>query len=130
MGDSYIITGNIHAMGETTSYGQNGFTKRSFTILVTGEGENPTYPNYVEFDLVKDKCAILDNFRIGQEIKVNFNIGGRLWSGNGKPEKTFNILTAWKLELLSQDQQQAQSPASDFDESRYMPEAPEDEIPF
>ncbi len=45
MSKSFEIQGLIHSIGETTEYGNNGFTKREFVIKLTGEGENTTYPS-------------------------------------------------------------------------------------
>lgn len=108
MSQSYDTQGTIHSIGETKEYGQNGFTKREFTVLLSGEGENPDFKNYVQFSLIKDKCSLMDQFQAGNEVKVTFNLGGRLWDkGDGSAEKCFVDLQAWKLELLNIGQQQA-----------------------
>lgn len=39
MSQSYDTQGTIHSIGETKEFGSNGFTKREFIILLTGEGE-------------------------------------------------------------------------------------------
>ena len=98
MSKSFEIQGEIHSIGATTEYGNNGFTKREFVIKLTGEGENSQYPNYVALELIKDKCALMDSYKIGDEIIAQFNLSGRLWSGNDKPEKCFTSLQAWKIE--------------------------------
>ncbi len=98
MSKSFEAQGLIHSMGETTAYGSNGFTKREFVIKMTGEGENAQYPNYIALELIKDKCAVLDQYQIGDEINVHFNLSGRLWQGQGKPEKCFTSLQAWRIE--------------------------------
>ena len=102
MAKNFETQGEIHSIGPTSTFGSNGFTKREFVVKLTGEGENPTYPNYLAFELIKDKCALMDNYQPGDAIKVQFNLTGRLWSGNGKPEKCFNALQAWRIESLSQ----------------------------
>lgn len=99
MSKSFETQGIIHSIGDTQSFGQNGFTKREFVIKVTGEGENPAYPNYLSLELLKDKCALMDQYQVGQEIVAHFNLSGRLWNpGNGQPEKCFTSLQAWRLE--------------------------------
>lgn len=137
MSKSFETQGVIHSIGDTTEYGKNGFTKREFVIKVTGDGENSDYPNYVALELIKDKCALMDRFKVGQEIRTTFNLSGRLWSGNGRGEKCFTSLQAWKVEPLDADaagsgdepppdaydqsaMQSADAGASDFD----------DDIPF
>ena len=98
MSKSFEVQGVIHSIGETQSFGQNGFTKREFVIKLSGEGENPAYPNYVALELLKDKCALMDQYQLGQEIIAHFNLSGRLWAAQGKPEKCFTSLQAWRIE--------------------------------
>ncbi len=94
MSKSFEVQGVVHSIGETTEYGQNGFTKREFVLKLTGEGENSDYPNYIALELIKDKCALMDQYQIGDEISTQFNLNGRLWTGNDRPK---NALPAYKL---------------------------------
>lgn len=103
MSQSFETQGIIHSIDQTREYGQNGFTKREFVIKLSGEGEKPEYPNYIALEFLKDKCALLDSYKIGDEVKVTFNLSGRLWNPPGKPEKCFNSLQAWRIEALSGD---------------------------
>jgi hypothetical protein len=58
MSKSYETQGIIHSIGKTMEYGNNGFTKREFVIELNGGGENPEYPNFVNFELIKTKLTI------------------------------------------------------------------------
>jgi len=107
MSQSYDTQGTIHSIGQTTEHGVNGFTKREFILLLNGEGENPDFPNHMPCEFVKDKCALLDGFQVGNEVKVTFNLGGNLWAGNDSGERAFATLKAWKIELVRVNQQQA-----------------------
>jgi len=126
MSQRFEITGKIHSIGDTTEYGQNGFTKREFVILMTGEGENSSFPNYIALELIKDRCALLDGYNLGEEIKVSFNLNGRLWQAQGKPERCFTSLQAWRIERLQQDQ--ANAPAS-YDDAPFG-QSFDDDVPF
>ena len=126
MSISFEIQGKIHSIGATTEFGRNGFTKREFVILLTSEGENPTYPNYVALELIKDKCALMDSYKIGDEIKTQFNLTGRLWSGNGKPEKCFTTLQAWKVDPIKTNNEAPQQAPATFNNNHF----PDDDIPF
>lgn len=101
MSKSFEIQGELHSIGDTQEFGSNGFTKREFVLLVTGEDENPAYPNYVALELIKDKCALMDKYNLGEEVVVTFNLSGRLWNAPGKPEKCFTSLQAWRVETAS-----------------------------
>ncbi len=133
MSKSFELQGEIHSIGQTTEYGQNGFTKREFVVKLTGEGENERYPNYIAMELIKDKCALMDNYNIGDEITAHFNFSGRLWSGNGGPEKCFTSLQAWRIEGATTGAEmgaydQSPPPAS-FDQSAAIDNF-DDDIPF
>ncbi|MFY9179115.1 MAG: DUF3127 domain-containing protein [Venatoribacter sp.] len=124
MSKSFEVQGVIHTIGATQSFGQNGFTKREFVIKLTGEGENPTYPNYVALEVLKDKCALLDNFQLGDEVKVTFNLSGRLWSAPGKPEKCFTSLQAWRIEGATGRQDQYSQSMPDYEGPAYDQDVP------
>ncbi|NHN35750.1 DUF3127 domain-containing protein [Pseudomaricurvus alcaniphilus] len=133
MSKSYEIQGVIHSIGATTEYGNNGFTKREFVIKLTGEGENSAYPNHVALELIKDKCALMDAYNVGDEINVHFNFSGRLWSGNGKPERCFTSLQAWRIEAVDagmkdQGPSYAHYDAADFNQSSGA--SYDDDVPF
>ena len=66
------------------------FRKREFVIEVA---ENPQYPEQVKFELTQDKCNVLDNYNLGQNVKVQFNLRGRKHNNN-----YYNTLQAWKIE--------------------------------
>lgn len=132
MSTSFEIQGLIHSIGATTEYGSNGFTKREFVIKLTGEGENSAYPNHVALELIKDKCALMDNYQIGDEIKAQFNLSGRLWSGNGGPEKCFTSLQAWRIESVNAAMDQQAPPLDSYEQAGFVPQANnfDDDIPF
>ncbi|GAA6134783.1 hypothetical protein NBRC116188_15730 [Oceaniserpentilla sp. 4NH20-0058] len=125
MSKSFEAQGVIHSIGATTEYGSNGFTKREFVIKLTGDGENPEYPNYIALELIKDKCALMDHFQMGDEINVHFNLSGRLWNPPGKPEKCFNSLQAWRVEGLGASEPQFSPQDDPFPEQGF-----DDDVPF
>ena len=84
----------------------NGFTKREFVIKATSSDENSNYPNYVGLELIKDRCSFLDQYKIGEEVQVSFNINGRLWGGQDKPERCFTSLQVWRMSRVDQTENQ------------------------
>lgn len=81
------LTGKLTVIGEEKTF-NGGFTKREF-VLTTEE----QYPQTIQFELLKDKGALLNSLQVGNRIKVLFDIRGREWQG-----KYFNSLVAWKIE--------------------------------
>ncbi len=102
------------------------FRKREFVIEYK---ENPQYPEYLKFELIQDKCDLLNNFKVGSLVEVYFNLKGRQWT-NPKGEKVyFNSLQAWRLEPIAgndEAQVEYQPPVGD-DLSTFTEE---DELPF
>ena len=84
----YEATGKIKMIGEVQSFA-SGFTKREFVVTTAHD----KYPQDIKFDLVKDKCAVLDSFKPGDEVQVNFDIRGREYNG-----KYYVDLSCWKLQ--------------------------------
>ena len=84
-----IKEGTIIAIDDIITF-DSGFTKREFVIKTTDDGD---YPQDIKFELVKDKTALIDSYKIGDKIAVHLNIRGREWN-----QKYFVNLVAWKLE--------------------------------
>ncbi|MES2657563.1 MAG: DUF3127 domain-containing protein [Verrucomicrobiota bacterium] len=84
----YEVTGKIKLINDTQSF-PSGFTKREFVVTTAAD----KYPQDIKFDMVKDKCAILDSFKPGDDVQVNFDIRGREYNG-----KYFVDLSCWKLQ--------------------------------
>lgn len=86
-------TGIIKVIGETQRVSDK-FQKREFVL--TTEANTP-YPQHVSFQLTQDKCELIQNYQIGEEIKIQFNLRGREWNG---PQgiKYFNTLECWRIE--------------------------------
>ena len=73
------------------------FSKRDFVI----ETEHTTkYPQFISVQVTQDKCSLLDSHNIGDEVKIQINIKGRIWDG---PQgiKYFNTIEAWKIEAVN-----------------------------
>lgn len=89
------VTGQLKLKYDTQKVSEK-FQKRDF-VLATDL--STPYPQYVSFQITQDKCAMLDTFNEGEEIKVQFNLRGREWNG---PQgiKYFNTLEAWKIEKV------------------------------
>ena len=78
----------------------DSFKKREFVVEFA---ENPQYPELIKFELIQDKCSLLDSYSTGNEVDVSFNLKGRKWSKDGK-DMYFTTLQAWRLELAKSGQ--------------------------
>jgi hypothetical protein len=84
------IEGTIKVIGETTQYGPN-FRKVEF--VVTTEDK---YPQDIKLEFYQDDCGIIDDFQVGNRVKVFYNL-----KGNEYKEKYYVNLQAWKMEDAS-----------------------------
>lgn len=104
---SYKITGVIYKTKETETFksksGGNDFKKRAF-VLDVNDGN---YPQKIQLEFIQDKCDLLNNFKIGQEVEVEFNLQGREWDGGAKGFCYFNTLQAWRISAVGNQQPQA-----------------------
>jgi hypothetical protein len=85
----------ISEIGETQEFGDNGFKKRQLIGLeINGE-----YENHYCFEFVQDKTNLLDNFEVGENVEVFFNIRCRKYEPIDKPAQYFTTLSGWKVKL-------------------------------
>lgn len=84
----YETSGKLKWIGEVQSF-PSGFTKREFVVTTAAD----KYPQDLKFEIVKDKCALLDPFEVGQDVAVSFDIRGNEYNG-----KYFVNLSCWKIQ--------------------------------
>lgn len=104
---SYELTGKLVAKFDTVQRTES-FKTREFAVEKTDEINGKTIVNYVKFQCVQDKTAIVDRVNIGDEIKVYFNIKGSKWDKAGVTNYITN-LDAWRLEQILQPGKQNNS---------------------
>jgi hypothetical protein len=81
------LIGKIKLINDIQAF-ESGFSKREFVVTT-----NEQYPQDVKFEVVKDKCSLLDKYAPGNDVKVSFNIRGNEYNG-----KYYVNLQAWKIE--------------------------------
>ncbi len=117
------ILGRIAEIKESQQVSE-AFKKRSFVVEYT---ENPQYPEYITFELIQDRCDIVNGFQLGQEVEVSFNLKGRKWVNPEGETKYFNSLQAWRIELPSSNSG-SQPRATEGGET--LASVSEDDLPF
>lgn len=96
------------------------FKKREFVIT----DNSSQYPQHISFQLTQDKCSLLDNCNVGDELKVFFNLRGREWQSKEGETKYFNSLEAWKIEGVSKNSSVEDTVSESFSQE------PQDDLPF
>ena len=87
------IKGIIKKITETVQISDR-FRKREFVVEYSS---NPDYPQSLQFEMVQDRCELLDSFQVGQLVEISFDLRGREWTNPQGQVKYFNTLQAWKL---------------------------------
>ena len=87
------IKGKIKKISETVQISER-FRKREFIVEYAS---NQDYPQSLQFEMVQDRCELLDSFEVGQDVEVFFDLRGREWTNPQGEVKYFNSLQAWKL---------------------------------
>ncbi|MEM1002294.1 MAG: DUF3127 domain-containing protein [Bacteroidota bacterium] len=126
------IKGRIIEISDTQQI-SNTFKKREFVIEYT---DNPQYPEFIKFELIQDKCDLLNNYKVGDELDVHFNLKGRKWTDPKGEVKYFNSLQAWRLEAASSHASTPNQPSPDsasmegLEEPGWITDNEEDDLPF
>lgn len=86
---SLELNGKVKVVFDAQSF-PSGFSKREFVITTEEQ-----YPQDVKFEVIKDKVALLDQYKEGDQIKVSFNVRGNEYQG-----KYYVNLQAWRIENI------------------------------
>jgi len=123
------IQGKVKFIGETQTFGANGFRKRE--IVITTEEQ---YPQHIMVEFVQDKSDLLNNYEIGQNVKISINLRGREWVNPQGETKYFNSIQGWRIENLQQDAQSSDippvPPTDAFEPVDKLIEEDHDDLPF
>ena len=112
---AYEIIGNVFKIGATENIQtRNGGTlqRRSITLCQkrfdqnTGEEFEPNYPT---LDFTNRGCSELDKFKIGDRVRIRFDISGVKYNDKQtNEEKYFNSLRGFRIEPYVPQQAQPQ----------------------
>lgn len=129
------IQGKLIELSDTTQV-TDTFRKREFVVEYA---DNPQYPEFVKFECIQDRCDLLNNFQVGQELTVSFNLKGRKWVDPQGNTKYFNSLQAWRIQPAASDapepppassQSGAAEPSSGGSDTLLSANEEEDDLPF
>lgn len=121
---SLELTGTLKAIMPTQTKGDFQFRE---VVVSTDE----TYVQDILIQFVKDKCAVLDSYKVGQKVKIGFNLRGRAWTSPQGEVKYFNTIQGWKINAVegAPPVQQAQ-PNPSFPVTEEFKDEENDDLPF
>ena len=88
------VSGKIKVLGETMTVGSAGTFKKRTLVVSTNE----QYVQHIPIDFIQDKCDVLNNYKVGDDVKVSINI-----RGNEYNDKYYVSLNGWKIEKIAQE---------------------------
>lgn len=123
------IQGKVKLIGETQTFGANGFRKRE--LVVTTEEQ---YPQHIMIEFVQDKTDLLNNYQVGQQVKISINLRGREWTNPQGEVKYFNSIQGWRIEALQQEASSGDippiPPMDAFEPAGDLNKEDHDDLPF
>jgi hypothetical protein len=123
------VTGKIKVISDEQ---QISPTFRKKELVVTTDEQ---YPQSIMIEFIQDKSDLLNNFSVGDDVKVSINLGGREWVNPQGETKYFNSIKGWRIEKMGTAAAPAPSappvPAADsFPPATSINEDEPDDLPF
>lgn len=116
------VTGQIHVIEPTKSFGQKGFRKRTIVL----EQTNGRFTNYLPIDFLSDACDDVDALQVGDKVTVSYRLTGRKWQRDENSEvKYFLSAEATKFEVL-----EAAGPDDEHDDDEPVSGPDDETAPF
>lgn len=126
---AFEITGKVIDISPVNQVSDK-FKKREFVIEKKEAGGSAVFIDYVKFQLIQDKCDLINESFLNEEVKIWFNLKGNKWERDGKINY-FTNLDAWKIEKTSSAPSRDQNTSSHVTLEDIPPENDElSDLPF
>ena len=89
------ISGKIKVINPTKEVSDT-FKKRE--LVVTTDEQ---YPQHILIDFIQDKCSVLDNFKVGDNVSVSINVRGKEYTNKNGEVGYFNQLQGLSVFVTS-----------------------------
>lgn len=90
------------------------FRKRE--LVVTTDEQ---YPQHILVEFTQDKCDLLNNYSIGQNVTVSINLRGREWVNPQGETRYFNSIQGWRIERQDTSQHQPEAYRENSEVNKY-----------
>ena len=127
MSKGYQAEGTLRAILDTEQI-NDSFRKREFAVEI----EDGKFPQTIKFQTVQDKTDLLDDYEVGQQVRVHFDLRGREFTRkrDGGIDWWVN-LDCWRLEALDGAKNASAADTAPADGTEAAGAADfDDEIPF
>lgn len=72
------------------------FKKRDLVVATEEQ-----YPQSILVEFIQDKTDLLNNFMVGDAVKISINLRGREWTSPQGEIKFFNSIHGWRIEKMT-----------------------------
>lgn len=123
------VTGKIKVINAEQQVSAS-FRKRELVVATEEQ-----YPQFISINFVQDKCDLLNNYNVGEAVKVSINLRGREWVNPQGETKYFNSIQGWRIEKVQAEAPSAPQmppmPAAEaFEPATNFKEEEHDDLPF
>ncbi len=121
------VTGKIRVVNPEQQVSAS-FKKRE--LVVTTDEQ---YPQHIMIEFTQDKCDLLNNYAVGEPVKVSINLRGREWVNPQGETRFFNSIQGWRIEKVAAEAPAAPAPmpaAQAFAPATNLNEDEPDDLPF
>lgn len=123
------VTGKIKVINAEQQVSAS-FKKRELVVATEEQ-----YPQFISINFVQDKCDLLNNYNVGDAVKVSINLRGREWVNPQGETKYFNDIQGWRVEKVQAEVPAAAGmapmpPAEAFAPATNFNEEEHDDLPF
>lgn len=91
--DKAEIIGKVYFKSEVELIGANQMKKQILVVQTDNE-----YPQKLPIEFIKDKCDLLNNLQIGQQVKVSVNVRGNEYQDRNQVTRFGLSFQGWKIE--------------------------------
>lgn len=102
------------------------FRKREFVLTDNAS----SYPQTILFQLTQDRCSLIENVNVGDEITVTFGLKGREWKNPQGEIKFFNSLDVFKVEKTKSVSSANENQSEPSFSNETLVPTPDDDLPF
>ena len=121
------VTGKIKVINPEQQVSAS-FRKRELVVATEEQ-----YPQFISINFVQDKCDLLNNYNVGEAVKVSINLRGREWVNPQGETRYFNSIQGWRIERLAPEgpgQTPPMPAAETFAPATNLNEDEPDDLPF
>ncbi len=127
MSDDAKVTGVVHLIEETKTFGAKGFRKRTVVL----EQDKGSFTNYIPVEFTRDSCDSVDDLNIGDEVEVQYRLNGRRWQKDEASEvKYFCNVEGFAFRITSDGKHSEAGTKRVTNPNDAFDEAGDDEAPF